>query len=122
MLIAQNPGLIQGTFPPVSNAADFLCDLSVTNDETGDGVDLSGATISVIVEGDACGVDLLTATTDNGKITLGADAGDFRFSFTDEEMSGLPAGSYRIGVMIELDGIRYQLVLADLPVVRGIGL
>ena len=116
--IAACPGLITGSFPPVSNAADFLCDIEVVDDETDDVIDISAATITVAIHQD--GSPVLTATTGNGKITLPAD-GTFRFTFTADEMGGLCATTYRIGVMIELDDVKYQLLLADLPVIEGIG-
>lgn len=116
--IAAYPGFITGSFPPVSNAADFICDIEVVDDETDEAIDLADATITVAIHQN--GTPVLTASTGNGKITLPAD-GIFRFTFTDDEMGGLCAATYRIGVMLELDDVKYQLLLADLPVVEGIG-
>lgn len=119
MLISQHPGLLQGSFPLITNAADFLCDIEVVDDDADEAIDIVDADITAKVV-DGGGATILTATTDNGKITL-SDTGVFRISFSDAEMATVCPGTYRIGVMLELDGTKYQLILADFPVIEGIG-
>lgn len=117
MLISQHPGMIQGAFPPVSNAVQFLCDGDIFDEDAGAAIDLSDAVITVIVKDD-CGNQRLIASTANGKVTL-PDTDAFRISFTKSEMAGLAPCTYLLGLILELDSVEYQLILADFPVIEG---
>lgn len=110
-------GLYRGTFPEISNRADWITEIEIVNDDTETTIDISTATFIVELQ-DVGFAQKLLATTANGKVTLPA-TGIFRFTFTAEEMAELPEGNYHIGIRMTLDSVRYQLFVAEVPIVEG---
>ena len=60
----------------------------------------------------------LTATTDNGKITL-VETTTFRVAFSRSEMSCLCAGQYDVGSTVENGGTTRSFIIGTLPVLDG---
>lgn len=137
--------MLQARFDPISNQETWKQTIEVLDDDTGEPVDLSAATITVTIE-NLCGDQLLQATIANGRISV-SNPGYFTFVFypadlsvlanpsTDDEYfdygvtTGIGIGGYwgnskasefRIGCLITIGGIVTQLFVGTLPVVRGL--
>lgn len=110
-------GLYRGTFPEISNRADWITEIEIVNDETEAPINILTATFIVEIQ-DVGFAPKLIATTENGKVTL-PDTGTFRFTFSAEEMAALSEGNYYIGIRMTLDSVRYQLIVAEVPIVEG---
>lgn len=102
----------------VSNRADWSDVIELTDADTGDAIDLSGATIVVEVADD-CGRRVLSATTGNGKVVV-LEAGKAEFTFTRAEMAQLCPGSYRVGGTVTIGGTTEQVFFGTVPVVDGV--
>lgn len=102
----------------VSNRATWRDVIELTDADTGDAIDLSEADIVVEVADD-CGRILLSATTDNGKVTV-LTAGSAEFVFTRDEMATLCPGTYRVGGTVTIDGDTEQVFFGTVPVMDGV--
>jgi len=58
-----------------------------------------------------------TASIANGKVTVPGPG--FQWQFEDTDLSGLCAGTYRVGVKVTMDGFIVDLIIGDLPVIEG---
>jgi len=58
-----------------------------------------------------------TASIANGKVTVPGPG--FQWQFEDTDLSGLCAGTYRVGAKVTMDGFIVDLIIGDLPVVEG---
>jgi hypothetical protein len=74
-------------------------------------------TISDINEPDWWITPLATASIANGKVTVPGPG--FQWQFEDTDLSGLCAGTYRVGVKVTMDGFIVDLIIGDLPVLEG---
>jgi hypothetical protein len=117
-----------GTLEAVSNRQDWQFIRQLIDDDTGDPVDLTGASIVFEIREQpddqqynvpAWPGATLSATTENGKITI-IDTGAFQVWFTPSDMQSLRAGYYDVGCTITANGLTTQLMAAELPVVDGI--
>ena len=117
-----------GPLDPVSNRQDWQFIRQVVDDNTGDPVDLSAASVTFEVRARADDQHAnaqgspnatLSATTANGKILI-VDNGTFRVWFPLADMQALAPGYYDAGCTITVNGITEQLLSATLPVVDGI--
>ena len=102
----------------VSNRADWSDTIELTDADTGDAIDLSSASIVVEVADDY-GRIVLSATTDNGKVTV-LSAGNAQFSFTRDEMATLCPGTYRVGGTVTIDDETEQVFFGTVPVIDGV--
>lgn len=102
----------------VSNRADWSDVIELSDADTGDAIDLSTADIVVEVVDD-CGRRVLSATTDNGKVTVTAP-GSAQFTFTRDEMTSLCPGTYRVGGTVSIGGETEQVFFGTVPVVDGV--
>jgi len=92
--------------------------VELLDDETGDSVDLTGATIKFEVSD--CGSPVLSATTDNAKVSI-VDTGVFQVDFSASEMGALCAKTYKVGCTVSSDDSEpQQLLIGSLPVLDGI--
>lgn len=117
-----------GALEAVSNRQDWQFVRQIIDDDTNEPVDLAGASIVFEVREQpddqqynvpAYPAATLSATTDNGKITI-VDTGTFQVWFTPSDMQSLHAGYYDVGCTVTIAGITTQLMAAELPVVDGI--
>jgi len=58
-----------------------------------------------------------TASIANGKVTVPGPG--FQWQFEDTDLSGLCAGTYRIGVKVTMDGFIVDLIIGDITVIEG---
>jgi hypothetical protein len=110
------------TFPPQSNRASWVF-VGLITDLDDNPIDISACKLVFQVSG---GVNRspqgrLTASTDNGKLTV-IDLGKFQWSFTREEMGSLCAGQFDTGLTLTNDdGTQtVQLLVGPLPIVDGV--
>ena len=101
-----------------SNRADWTLQISATDADTGEAIDFTGATISVAVR-DEGGCWRLTATTDNGKVTL-PSAGVVQIAFTDDDMRTLCPATYLMGAVYTIGGETNQLFTGSFNVYDGV--
>lgn len=112
--------MYQGIFPPRSNKAGWPLVVEVLDDDTGEDVDISDATIVLELRDPLTGTISLSATTDNGKIIIG-DAGFFTVAFTATDMKTLCARTYEVGCTISNDDSEpQQLIIGTVPILDGI--
>lgn len=102
----------------VSNKEDWSIQFSAIDEDTGDDIDFTGASIAFELR-DANNCTRLTASTTAGTITLPA-TNIVQISFTDEQMGALCAGTYPIGCVYELNSITVQLFTGFASIYEGI--
>lgn len=108
-----------GTLAAASNRADWKFTCELVDSDTGDDIDLTGATITIAVRPQDASLPILTGTTAD-KITI-TGTGTFDVAFTPADMHDLCAGSYDVGLTVLMaSGTTYQLMSAVLPVIDGV--
>jgi hypothetical protein len=114
-------------FPPQSNRASWVF-VGLITDLDGNPIDLTDCSIVFQISNNTEINDYshpypagLTASTDNGKLTI-VDLGTFRWFFTRDDMQGLCAGQHQTGLVITNDdGTQdIQLSVGPLPIVDGV--
>lgn len=110
-------------FPAQSNRASWVFVGKIT-DLDDDPIDLTGCSMVFQIREGGNGWPYgsgLTASTDNGKLTI-VDIGTFRWFFTLDEMRSLCAGSFNTGLTLTNDdGTQtIQLSVGPLPIVDGV--
>lgn len=109
-----------GTLSPASNKAGFSLLIEVVDDDTEDAIDLSACSIVFEIYDDLSETTKLSATTDNGKVTVG-DTGIFQVAFTAADMRSLDAKTYKVGCTISNDDSQpQQFIIGSLPVLDGV--
>lgn len=73
-------------------------------------------TIGGIEQNCRCG-PFVTASIANGKVTVPGPG--FQWQFEDTDLSGLCAGTYRVGAKVTMDGFIVDLIIGDLTVIEG---
>ena len=113
------------TFPAQSNRASWVF-IGMITDLDNNPIDLSACSLVFQVSPMnnhhySSGAGSLTASTDNGKLTI-IDMGKFRWFFTEGEMHGLCPGTYDTGLTLTNDdGTQtVQLSVGPLPIVDGV--
>lgn len=112
--------MLTGTLSPVSNKADWIDAYELKDDETGEAIDISEAQEIVVAvrEVDTKSV-VLEASLSGGTITH-VDTGTFQWNFTRDQMSGLCARTYDVGLTIKQDDETIQLFIGYVPVLDGV--
>lgn len=108
-----------GALPPASNRASWIREYEVVDDETGQLVDLTSISITFEVRDPLDGTTVLSATTENGKITV-IDTGTFQHNFTRDDMAKLCARSYEVGCTLADADDTVQFIIGTLPVLDGV--
>ena len=130
-----------GNLDTVSNRADWQEAVVLTDEETGDLIDISLCRVTLTLRtlrarpnanasipssygygyggGTDAGIVMLTGSTDTGEVTL-PDVGTFMWTFPADRMWCLPAGPYELGVRIAQDDRTAQLIVGQINVVEGI--
>jgi hypothetical protein len=131
--------MYQFNFKQVSNCADWIESVELTDEDTGDLIDLTGYTITLQVswqtprgQGFVRGNygpggygyngfadNALVASTTNGKITV-PSLGVFTWTFRASDMASLAAGNYEVGVIMANPPSTEQLILGVVPIVNGV--
>jgi len=108
-----------GALDPVSNKAGWMADYELDDADTGEAIDIAGASIVVEARDPATGRIVLSATTSNGLVTI-VDTGVFRVNVPARETQRVRAGTYEVGATITLNGESRQLIIGTLPVMDGV--
>ena len=112
-----------GTLAAASNKADWKFTISLVDPDTGDVVNLTGATVKLSVRDQNSRSTILSGSTIDGKITLSnPTGGECLVWFTPTDMGVFTcAGSFDVGVTVLLStGLTYQLIAGQLPVIDGV--
>jgi outer membrane protein assembly factor BamB len=110
-----------GSLPPASNRATYQQDFQIYDDEDDEGVDLTGAAITVELRRPDCASGELTATTANGKVVVtDTDEGQFELTFTVSDMRNLDPMTYECGITIVQNDETTQFFIGTLAVLDGI--
>ena len=109
--------MYQGSLPATSNREDFEAIFQLVDEDTGDLINLTSASIEFDISDPGCR-PIITATTDNGKITLVEDT-TFRVAIARSEMASLCAGQYDVGATVENAGETRSFRIGALPVLDG---
>lgn len=115
--------MYQATLAPASNRAAWNLFVSVTDDETGEGVDLSNVTILVQIRDPHTFAAALSAESDDGIEITDDDNSIFQVAFTPDQMRTLCAKTYEIACTLTADADDddvEQLFIGRLPVLDGI--
>ncbi|HEX2653568.1 MAG TPA: hypothetical protein VHN11_07955 [Xanthobacteraceae bacterium] len=108
-----------GILDPVSNREDWVQLIEVMDEDTGESIDISGASIVVEVRDPISDRIVISATTANGAIGI-IDTGAFQISIGKSLLRCLPAKNYEIGATITINDETRQLILGTLPIADGI--
>lgn len=108
--------MYEGSLGKVSNREDWIQTIECV-DENGADVTITGATIELAVRKNGDSTATLTADTTDG-ITISTPS--FTFTFDSTDMANLDAGQYEVGVVIEIAGVRTQLIVGTVSIVDGI--
>ena len=103
--------MFTGSLPPASNRADWSEVFELFDDETGDLLDLTDATITFEIR-DGCW--RLAATV------VVITTGTFSASFTKDQFRNLCAGTYDAGCMVTINDTTTQEFIGTLPVLDGV--
>jgi hypothetical protein len=101
-----------------SNKEDWLIQFSAIDEDTGDDIVFTGATIDFKLR-DENGCTRLEASTGAGSITLAIPT-VVEIAFTDEQMKTLCAGSYPFGCVYELNSVTAQLFSGSVSIYDGV--
>lgn len=111
--------MFQGTLEPRTTSSSWRQPFELIDEDTGDPVSLTDCTISFQVYDPLNESTRLTATLDNGKVTLLDDA-VFEIAFTRDDMRSLEPRTHTVGCTITKGDDVMQIILGDLPVLDGI--
>lgn len=110
--------MYDGSLGKFSNREDWIIQSPLIDDD-GAEVTLTGSSIVCYVCKHKCPeTAVLTATTDDGGITL-PTATSFQIQFTPDDVSDLCAGQYDIYLRITIDDVTTQILAATVTVVEG---
>jgi hypothetical protein len=111
--------MFEGTLAPVSNQEDWKLTVEIVDDDTGEDIDLTGASIVFEVRDPRNRATVLSATTNNSKVTL-LDDGTFQVFFARAEMQMLRAQTYEVGCIVSVNGETKQFILSTIPILDGV--
>lgn len=109
--------MYQGSIAPASNRADFERLFQIIDEDTGSPIDLSTATIVFEIAEPGCR-PVISATTDNGKITI-VENSVLRVFIPRSEMTSLCAGQYELGATVENADQTESFLVGNLSVLDG---
>lgn len=106
-----------GSFGPASNRADYTETISLkkTEDETAPAVEEIEITIG---ENSGCGTVRKLLSSEG--LTYDEDAGEFTFTLETAELRRFRAGSYDMGIVLTIAGVREQLFAGEIIILDGI--
>lgn len=111
------------SLPAASNRASFKRYFEAWDDDDNEALDLTDLDIVVTINNPVSGAHELTASTDDGSVTV-IETGVFEVFFSRDAMINLDPGTYPIGCTIsegpDADDETEQFLLGVLPVVDGV--
>lgn len=115
--------IYRGSLGEISNKADWVSPVySLVNESDGTGIDLSSGDITVAIEmvirKPNCTTNEIEGSLTDSKVVLNGTG--FQWQFTPDDLSCLCAGTYDVGVAVTIDGIKHDVILAQVSVLRGV--
>ena len=115
--------MYDGTFTTQSNSANWIVTFQVLNDDTGEPMAISGATVRVRLKDDGGGI-ALDGSTDDGVVTITADENGLlsilTWDFSAARMRSVEEGTYDVFCLFEfVGGYVEQAIIGTLPVLDG---
>lgn len=107
-----------GALDPVSNQEDWQFSYQLWDQEADEFIDISACTVTITLR-DKNKSAVLTGSTTDGQITLPED-GVFEVLFPASDMSGLDADTYDVGLRIQNDDRKVQLIIGSVAVLDGV--
>jgi len=111
--------MYQGTLSPTTTQEDWKLIVEIDDEDTGEALDLTGATIVFEVRDPKSRGIVLSATSNNGKILI-LDTSIFQVLFVRSEMLGLVAQNYEVGCVLTVNGETKQYIIGSVPVLDGV--
>lgn len=107
-----------GSLGPLSNRESLQLIRQIIDTETGEAIDLTGASIVFEIRRSGACSPVLSASTDNGKITF-PDVYTYQIDIAVAEMRTLCPETYEIGLTFERDDQTTEIIIGTLPVLAG---
>lgn len=119
--------MLTGPNPPISNLATWREVVELTDEETGDLIDLEvdveEITITVAIRDQRSDSDEIEGTLTGGEIEV-LGPGVFEFVFSAGQMSNINPKTYEFGCLVKFTdaagGDTVQVILGTIPVIRGL--
>lgn len=112
--------MIGAILQPQSNRADWVEFVEITDQETGEPIDLTDCSIEVQVRYQNSGAStVLSGDTDGGEVTI-LDTGVFQIEFPASQMASINPDTYDVGAIIERDGETAQILIGTIPIIEGV--
>lgn len=108
-----------GALEPVTNREDWTIDGELT-DESGVAVDITTADITMGVRDQKTKSQVLTAEVGDGITILVGPSGTFEIAFLASQMRALCAGTYDVGIIIEIATDTTQLFTGTVRIIDGV--
>lgn len=110
-----------GQLAVFSNREDWqFSPIDVYDDDSGEAIDLTGATISYGIYEDAgcSGRQVLAGKSGDGTVLL-VESTVFQITIPRSSITGLCSGTYSMGITVENAGITASLFAGDIAVIEG---
>lgn len=105
----------------ISNRADFLSPVIRVRDRISkEPINISDAEITVKVKDKRSGRDLITKVIGDGVMLVSSDEGQFQFGFKVQELRLRSAGTYTLGIKIDVNGMIHDPVIGDVTIIEGV--
>jgi len=104
----------------ITTSGDLILSIEMKDSETGQLLDLTGATFDFALQRDDK-TPLLTGSTASGNITVPA-TGVVHIQFLESALNDLEVGTYTAGLTMHRDGFSQTLVLGTIPVLYGVAI
>jgi hypothetical protein len=105
-------------FEGVTNRSDWFGGVYCVDDTTGEPIDLSTSTGTMTLR-DADGNERVVANSEDGTLTF-PEPGYAVFNIDHTAMKAIPAGAYRLGLLIDTDTTRWQAALTGIRISEGL--
>jgi len=104
----------------VTTSSDLILSIQMSDSDTGQLLDLTGATFDFALQRDDK-TPILTGSTASGNITNPA-TGVVHIQFLESELNDLLVGTYNSAVTIHRDGFSQTILLGTIPVLDGVAI
>ena len=105
---------------PITTSGDLILSVEMKDSETGELLDLTGATFDFALQRDQK-TSTLTGSTADGHITNPA-LGIVHVQFLESELNDLDVGTYDAGLTIHRDGFSETLILGTIEILNGVAI
>lgn len=105
---------------PVSTREDWTIPVEVTEPDSNDPIDITGASITLGVRHIKTKAQVLSATVGSGITITNGALGLFQWSFDNSTMGGVTPGTYEVGLIITIGSVTTQLLIGTVPILDGV--